>query len=205
MFRGKYLAGLETLLDEDGLDLPPHLEKLRDPAARRRLMNTLRGKPWVVYSKRPFAGPQKLLEYLGRYTHRAAISNHRLLSCENGQVRFTYRDRRDGDRRKIAAQPADEFLQRFLKHILPPHFQRLRHYGLLANRGKHERLRRCRELLGVRREPDRPPPTSSLAEWLNIHLGIDPDVCPCCGERLQEERLTPQSQCGTSVTFWDTS
>jgi hypothetical protein len=159
------------------------------------------------YSKRPFAGPQKLLEYLGRYTHRAAISNHRLLSCDNGQVRFTYRDRRDGDRQKIATLSADQFLQRFVRHVLPLRFQRLRHYGLLANRGKRERLRRCRELLGVRREPDRAAQTPSLAEWLTIHLGIDPDVCPCCGERLLEERLVPQAEARfpASVRFWDTS
>jgi len=206
MFRGKSLAGLQALLDEDRIDLPSHLEGLRDPALRRRLLKTLYGKPWVVYSQRPFAGPQQLLEYLGRYTHRAAISNHRLLSCEDGQVRFTYRDRRDGDRQKIAMLPADQFLQRFVRHILPPRFQRLRHYGLLANRGKHERLRRCRELLGGRPEPDRKPAASTLAEWLTIHLGIDPDVCPCCGERLQEERLVPRSQqLPISISPWDTS
>jgi len=206
MFRARYLAGLKTLLDEDRIDLPPHLEDLRDPASRRRLLKTLYGKPWVVYSQRPFAGPQKLLEYLGRYTHRAAISNHRLLSCDNGQVRFTYRDRRDGDRQKTAALPADQFLQRFVRHVLPPRFQRIRHYGLLANRGKHERLALCRQLLGGRPEPDRAPPASSLAEWLISHLEIDPDVCPCCGERLLQERLVPPSeQFSTSVTFWDTS
>ena len=206
MFRARYLAGLKTLLDENRIDLPPHLEDLRDPASRRRLLKTLYGKPWVVYSQRPFAGPQKLLEYLGRYTHRAAISNHRLLSCDNGQVRFTYRDRRDGDRQKVAVLPADQFLQRFVRHVLPPRFQRIRHYGLLANRGKHERLALCRQLLGGRPEPDRAPPASSLAEWLISHLEIDPDVCPCCGERLLQERLVPPSeQFSTSVTFWDTS
>lgn len=206
MFRGKYLAGLKQLLDEERLDLPPHLEHLHDTASRRRLLKTLYGKPWVVYSKRPFAGPQKLLEYLGRYTHRAAISNHRLLSCEDGQVRFTYRDRRDGDRRKVAVLSADQFLQRFVRHILPSRFQRLRHYGLLANRGKHERLARCRELLGVRQDPQHKPPASTLAEWLTIHLGIDPDVCPCCGERLLQERFVASPrQFSTSVTFWDTS
>lgn len=206
MFRAKYLAGLESLLVEKRLDLPPHLENLRDPPARRRLLQTLRGKPWAVYSKRPFTGPQKLLNYLGRYTHRVAISNHRLLSCDNGQVRFTYRDRRDGDRQKLAVLPAAQFLQRFFQHVLPPRFQRIRHYGLLANRGKHERLRRCRELLGVRKTADRAPQTPSLAEWLTIHTGIDPDVCPCCGERLLQERLAPPArQFPTSVTIWDTS
>jgi len=120
-----------------------------DPAAQRRFLGTLRAKPWVVYSKAPFAGPRKLVDYLGRYTHRAAIANHRLLGCDDGCVRFTYRDRRDGDRRKVATLRAEEFIQRFLKHVLPPRFQRIRHYGLLANRGKHERLDRVRRLLGA--------------------------------------------------------
>ena len=102
--------------------------------------------------------------------------------------------------------PSDEFLQRFVRHILPPRFQRLRHYGLLSNRGKRERLARCRELLGGRQEPQRQPPISSLAEWLTIHLGIDPDACPCCGERLLQERLVPAAErFTTSIPFWDTS
>ncbi len=103
--------------------------------------------PWVLYSKPPFAGPRKLPDYLGRYTHRLAISNDRLLSCDEGRVCFIWRDRRDGDKKKVARLPAEEFLNRFVKHILPDRFQRIRDYGLLANRGKHARLDRCRALL----------------------------------------------------------
>ena len=103
---------------------------------RRRWLRRLRRNSWVVYSKAPLAGPRKLLDYLGRYTHRVAISNHRLLSCENRQVEFSYRDRADGDRRKTTSLPAEEFIRRFLLHILPPGFMRIRHYGFLANRAK---------------------------------------------------------------------
>jgi hypothetical protein len=136
-----------------------------------------------------------------------AISNHRLRSCDNGQVRFTYRDRRDGDLRKTAVLPAEDFIGRFLKHVLPKRFQRIRHYGLLANRDKQQRLARCRELLGARKEPDRGPQTSSLAEWLTSHLGIDPDRCPWCGERMHLETLEPQppARASPNSPTWDTS
>ena len=164
---------------------------LDDPSGRRRWLRQLRRKPWVVYSKHPFAGPRKLLDYLGRYTHRAAISNHRILDCRDGRVRFHYRDRRDGDRRKITRLPAEEFLRRFLAHVLPDGFMRIRHYGLLANRGKRQRLDHVRRLLG-RRDPaaaDSPPQTA--ADWMRLLLGIDVDRCPACGEPLQRESLPP--------------
>jgi predicted Zn-ribbon and HTH transcriptional regulator len=207
MFRGKYLAGLQTLLSEGRLDLPPHLAHLRAAVHRRRFRQALGSKPWVVYSQRPFAGPQTLVDYLGRYTHRAALSNHRLLSCRDGQVRFLYRDRRDGDRRKIATLPAGEFIGRFLKHVLPARFQRIRHYGLLANRGKQQRLDRCRELLGASPRKTTPPPPG-LADWLQDVLRIDPTRCPCCGEVLQQEVLAPQPpprRSSPSPDAWDTS
>lgn len=207
MFRGKYLDGLQRLLSEGRLDLPPHLAHLSDAVHRRRFLQRLRSKPWVVYSKHPFAGPHKLLDYLGRYTHRAAISNQRLLSCRDGQVRFTYRDRRDGERRKIATLPAAEFIGRFFKHVLPARFQRIRHYGLLANRGKQQRLNCCRELLGASSRETTPPPRC-LADWLEDVLQIDPARCPCCGGVLQQELLEPQpppSRSASSFEAWDTS
>jgi hypothetical protein len=207
MFRAKFLDGLAQRFEDDALDLPPHLAALHESEPRRRFLAALWAKPWVVYSKRPFAGPRKLVDYLGRYTHRVAISNHRLLSCDDGQVRFTYRDRTDGDRPKIATLPADEFIGRFLKHVLPEHFQRIRHYGLLANRGKTQRLERCRELLGV--PPPAPAPPRSVADWLRAVLGVDPDRCPCCGDVLHREPLDPQPPSvraePPSVALWNTS
>ena len=144
----------------------------------------------MVYSQAPFSGPRKLLDYLGRYTHRVAISNHRLLDCQDGQVRYHYRDRRDGDRLKTDILSAEEFLHRFLQHVLPDHFPRIRHYGLLANCVKGQQLAQCRQLLGTR------PPTGddqphSAADWMRVLLDIDITRCPCCGATLYRQELQP--------------
>lgn len=189
VFRAKYLDGLTKLLEENALDVPPSLAELNETSGRCRWLRKLRRKPWIVYSKAPFAGPRKLLDYLGRYTHRAAISNHRILSSDGGEVTFAYRDRKDGDRRKTMTLPADEFIDRFLKHILPDRFMRIRHYGFLANRAKQTSLARCRELLGVRQPPSAEDRPQTAADWLRIALGIDPDRCPCCGDVLFRESL----------------
>jgi hypothetical protein len=191
VFRAKYLDGLTKLLEQGDLDVPPQLvEGLGATEPRRRYLAGLRRQPWVVYSKAPFAGPRKLLDYLGRYTHRVALSNDRLLSCADGQVCFTWRDRRDEDRLKAAALPADEFIRRFLQHVMPRGFVRIRHYGLLANRGKRQRLTRCRQLMGApqSRAVERPRPA---VDWLRAVLGIDLARCPCCGDGLQREALRP--------------
>jgi hypothetical protein len=140
MFRGKYLDGVGALLADGQLDLPPQLASLSDQTHRRHWLRRCRKRSWVVYSQAPFAGPRKLLDYLGRYTHRTAIGNHRLVSCEDGQVTFRYRDRGDGDRVKFETLPAEEFLGRFLQHVLPTGFFRVRHYGLLASCVKKELL-----------------------------------------------------------------
>lgn len=201
VFRGKYVEGVEKLLAENALDLPPQLVDARQ---QRQLLRKLRRKPWVVYSKRPFAGPAKLLDYLGRYTHRVAISNHRLVSLEEGQVTFTYRDRRDGDRRKTMRLPAEEFIGRFLKHVLPKGFMRIRHYGLLANRAKQQRLAACRALLDA--EAPAPAERKTWAEWLLAWTGEDPARCPVCGrfELVSEElRRPPRARRGAlDDAFW---
>ncbi len=193
VFRGKFLDGLRLLYDSQQLQLPATVmavAPLADPACFYRWLSALRHQPWVVYSKAPFAGPEKLLNYLGHYTHRVAISNGRLLSCADGQVVFHYRDRAAGDLRKIMTLPADEFLRRFLCHVLPSGFQRIRHYGLLASRTKHADLPRCRQLLGTPTPP--PPVRKTTAEWILLLLGIEVDRCPRCGQQgLQRTRLVP--------------
>jgi hypothetical protein len=215
VFRGKYLAGVKQLLLDGKIDLPTPLAALAEQQGRQSWLRRLYGKPWVVYSKPPFAGPKKLLDYLGRYTQRVAISNERLISCVNGEVTFSFRDRRDEDRRKIARVPVETFIQRFLQHVLPDGFVRIRHYGFLANRNKHTRLARCRELLGARPLP--PAEEKSLVQRWQELLGIDTTRCPCCHEPLQREKLAPQPfttaiTMGAStvprtvlVTLWDTS
>ena len=109
----------------------------------------MKGSEWVVYAKRPFAGPQQVLDYVGRYTHRVAISNNRLLDIENGQVRFQWKDYRDGIKSKRWTLSADEFIRRFLLHVLPDGFQRIRYYGFLGNRDRRKKLALCRHLLGM--------------------------------------------------------
>jgi uncharacterized protein (UPF0212 family) len=214
MFRAKYLDGLAELLQADQLDLPPSWAELATAGTRRRWLRRLRKKPWVVYSQAPFAGPRKLLDYLGRYTHRVAISNHRLLDGEGGQVRYRYRDRRDGDRLKTDLLPAEEFLRRFLQHVLPDRFLRIRHYGLLANRLKQKHLAQCRQLLGARppAAADEQPQTAS--DWMRLLLGIDLTRCPACGQQLHREILRPSFSSPADASLarhprhlppWDTS
>jgi Putative transposase/Transposase zinc-binding domain len=188
MFRGKFLAGLQQLLTDKKLDFPEGFTP--DGTALRQLLRRLSRKAWVVYSKAPFAGPAKLLDYLSRYTHRVAILNHRLVGCAGGKVTFCYRDRADGDRRKQARLPAHEFIGRFLTHVLPDRFVRIRHYGFLANRHKAARLAQIRQLLGAS-APSPLPPTPTADQWLREVLGIDTTKCPCCGEPLLQTRLAP--------------
>jgi len=190
VFRGKFLDGLQKLYDQKKLRFPTPVAALAGAEPFGKLLADLRSQGWVVYSKAPFAGPQKLLDYLGRYTHRVAISNNRLLSADDGQVRFNYRDRTAGNQVKVATLAADEFIRRFLQHVLPSSFQRIRHYGLLASRNKEAMLARCRELLGVKRPPA--PEKKSTADWLMILLGIDVRRCPRCGQVLERTELPRQ-------------
>lgn len=182
-FRGKFLAHFEALLRAGKLRLPA--EYASGTKQPRAMLKRVRKKSWVIYSKPPFAGPAKLLDYLSRYTHRVAISNDRILACEQGQVTFAYRDRTDGDRKKTQTIPVNQFIGRFLRHVLPGRFMRIRHYGFLSNNQRKTKLETIRSLIGARA----PQPTLSAAEWLQRVLGIDPLQCPCCGSRLQEDEL----------------
>jgi hypothetical protein len=138
-----------------------------------------RQKNWVVYAKKPFGSPQTVLDYLGRYTHRVALSNERIVRIENEQVTLSYRDRKDGDRKKTMTLGAHEFIRRFLLHVLPDGFMRIRHFGFLANRSKKHLLPQCRKLLDL--EPALPRcPTESAKDLLLRITGVDLSRCPCC-------------------------
>jgi hypothetical protein len=206
VFRAKYLQGLQRLLDEERLELPADFVELGSDQHLCQWLRALWKKAWVVYAKAPFAGPRKLLDYLGRYTHRVAISNYRLLACEDGQVQFTYRDRADGDRKKIASLPVDRFIDRFLLHVLPSRFMRIRHYGFLANRAKQSCLARCRTLLHAA-EPE-PIEAKTAADLMFQLTGVDVNSCPRCGSPLQRVEILPHSPLTTRflpVSYWDTS
>jgi hypothetical protein len=144
-----------------------------------KTLKALRKKNWIVYAKKPFGSPQTVLDYLGRYTHRVALSNDRILSLQNGQVTFSYRDRKDGDRKKTMTLDAPEFIRRFLLHVLPNGFMRIRHFGFLANRAKKHALPQCRKLLGL--NPALPEIAKNSAHDLLLELtGIDLNRCPRC-------------------------
>ncbi|MCI0353971.1 MAG: IS91 family transposase [Acidobacteria bacterium] len=150
LFRGKYLALLQQKFDSGQLQFPGKLALLADPHAFAHWLSPLYGKEWVVYSKRPFGGPEQVLKYLARYTHRVAISNSRLLKLQDGQVTFRYKDYAADRQHKTLTLPAEEFLRRFVQHVLSKRFIKMRHYGLLANRCRTERLEVCRRLLFVK-------------------------------------------------------
>jgi Putative transposase/Transposase zinc-binding domain len=197
VFRGKFLDGLQKLYDRKQLRFPAPVAALASAEAFAKLLADLHRQGWVVYSKAPFAGPQKLLDYLGRYTHRVAISNNRLLSTDDGQVCFRFRDRAAANQVKVASLPATEFIRRFLLHVLPSGLRRIRHYGLLASRNKEALLARCRELLGADALPS--PEKRSTADWLMVLLGIDVRHCPRCGRILERTELP--RQCGPATVL----
>lgn len=179
VFRGKYLAGLQQAFNQEALRFAGGVTPLAEPGAFRQFLTTLRAAAWVVYAKPPFAGPTQALEYLGRYTHRVAISNDRLVNVEAGQVRFRWKDYARGNRVKTMALPAEEFLRRFLLHVLPAGFVRIRHFGLLANRGHAAKLARCRALLAAR-PPETPAAPEPVAALMRRLTGVDITRCPVC-------------------------
>jgi putative transposase/transposase-like zinc-binding protein len=195
VFRGKFLAALvgafaRTAFAPSGANTP-----FTEPGAQRTLLAELRNKSWVVYAKRPFAGPEQVLQYLGRYTHRVAISNDRLLQADRSAVRFRYKDYASGNRRRVMALAPDEFLRRFALHVLPRGFNRIRHYGLLANRNKQTLLASARQALKAAALPvAAAAPESVVAFWQRI-ARIDIERCPSCqhGKLCLVATLAPRS------------
>jgi len=149
VFRGKYVAALKQAHAKGRLRFGGEVGALREAEDFRRFVRSLYAHDWIVYAKRPFAGAREVVRYLGRYTHRGPISNRRLLSLEGDGVRFAWKDYRDGSRWKEMELPAEEFIRRYLVHVLPSGFVRIRYYGLYAAARRKQSLARCRELLGV--------------------------------------------------------
>jgi hypothetical protein len=180
VFRGKFIAALTPAFASHQLQFAGTTEPLAQPHAQRHFIAQLRSTPWVVYTKQPFASPEHVLDYLGRYTHRVAISNNRLLSTDGTTVRFRYKDYAHGNRHKVMRLEAHEFLRRFLLHVLPAGFMRIRHYGILANRTKSAMLAAAREALNAP-APAQPVARESVeAFWLRI-ARRDIHLCSYCG------------------------
>lgn len=179
VFRGKFISSLQKAFMEDKLKFPGQIAHLAQEKSFLQSINRLWDHDWVVYSKASFHGPQKVLDYLGRYTHRVAIANHRIVKVEKGLVTFRYRDRTDQDKYKLMTIDAEEFIRRFLLHVVPTSYQRIRHFGFLANRCKKQDLARCRESLGLC--PELPEvPTETTEEKMRRLTGIDISRCPRC-------------------------
>jgi hypothetical protein len=182
LFRRLFLEGLEALHAAGELQFFTHLDPLRDPRSFRAYLAPLHKGKWVVYAKQPFAGPAQVLAYLARYTHRVAIANSRLLSLSDGKVRFRWRDYKDDNKSKVMTLEAGEFIRRFLLHVLPDGFHRIRHYGLFANGHRADKLALCRKLLEVAPvSVDR----NSEDHGDDSAPQNDSPPCPCCGGRMK--------------------
>jgi len=205
VFRAKFCEGLQKLYRQGGLQFHGQLQPLAAEPKFQRLVREATRQGWVVYSKRPFAGPRQVLAYLSRYTHRVGISNRRLLALDHQRqtVTFDYKDYADRERHKKMCLPLEEFIRRLRLHFLPPCFVKIRHYGLLTNRGRRERLRRARALLGVAA-----PEGESVNLLPPAAVKPPPDwrVCPHCGyTTLRLVRVVGPGRRQETVAITDTS
>jgi hypothetical protein len=195
LFRGKFLAYLKEARDRGELVFPSTIAHLKEEHSFKALLDDLYEKQWVVYCKPPFTSTETVIEYLGRYTHRVAISNERLVKLEGNRVSFRYRDRNDHDTVKLRSVDASEFIRRFLLHILPDGFMKIRHYGILSNRNRKSKMALCKELLGVDSPSEHEQEKESWQELLQRITGLDPRICPFCGrgKMVLKEVLSPST------------
>jgi Putative transposase/Transposase zinc-binding domain len=181
VFRGKYLAGLRRLRAQHRLHFAGESTEWAAEKAWQTFLSQLQGRAWVVYAKPPWGGPEQVLQYLSRYLHRVAISNTRLVFVGQGGVRFRYKNSAAGGTTQTRELPAAEFLRRFLLPVVPPRFVRIRHFGLLANRGRQETLARCRQLLAVVTAATSSLPLSAPEPPTASTEPTSPPRCPACG------------------------
>jgi hypothetical protein len=195
LFRRLFLEYLLKAFDAGKLQFFSSLESLTDRSSFLDYLAPLREAEWVVYAKRPFAGPEQVLDYVGRYTHRVAISNNRLLDIAEGKVTFRYKDYRHDAQNKTMRLEAEEFIRRFLLHVLPEGFQRIRYYGFLANRYREQKLAHCRELLGMPScEPSASEAAKDYPERYKELTGCSLRECPVCHQgRMLVIEILPRS------------
>ena len=208
LFRRLFLEALTSAYQRGELAFHGTLAELQDPERFQDWLEPARRREWVVYAKAPFGGPEKVLDYLGRYTHRVAISNHRIVDVADGNVTFRWRDYRRGNRPRKMTLTAQEFIRRFLLHVLPDRFMRIRHFGFLANRSRTEKIERARQLLApLEQAIDQvPSPNSEPASEADL-APRDPPLCPVCrqGRLIRIETLTLASQRLSDVEGIDSS
>lgn len=194
LFRGKFLAGVKEAFTARELKCLGELKEIKDLKALNNYLRPLYEKEWVVFCKAPFGGPDQVINYLGRYTHRVAISNDRILKLADDQVSFRYKDYKDGARQKVMTLKADEFIRRFLLHILPKGLHKIRYYGLMATRNRKTLLAKARKCLG--QAPIEPAQALLWFELLEKLGGKDPLKCSHCqeGQMRYKQKLLPRQR-----------
>jgi Putative transposase/Transposase zinc-binding domain len=204
LFRRLFLQELKNAFAAGKLRFFSNLANLAEPQAFARRLGELRRLDWVVYAKPPFGGPEQVLAYLGRYTHRVAIANSRLISLSDGKVRFTWKDYRQGGKTKVMTLEADEFIRRFLLHALPDGFHRIRHYGILANGSRGESLARCHRMLDARDTGVICERTDNRTKSDRPIIAADFAICPDCGGTMRPIATVPRA-CNPQPFSCDTS
>jgi len=192
LYRRLFLARLAAAFDAGALRFFGDLADLAEPCAFARQIEALRETGWIVYAKPPFGSPEQVLAYLGRYTHRVAIANSRLVAVDDTSVRFRWRDYRQQGKLRVMALAPDEFIRRFLLHALPDGFHRIRHYGFLANGCRKARLALIRSLL-AQPAPDPIARDGNYRDRLRVLFGVDLDRCPCCGGPMRIVDTLPRT------------
>jgi len=195
-FRGKFLFYLKKAYYSNALKYSTGIEELTEKHIFQSFIGKLYKKEWIVYCKPPFGSAEHVLEYLGRYSHRVAISNHRIVNLENGYVTFKWRDYKDHNKEKFMTLTVDEFMRRFFMHVLPRKFVKIRHYGILSNRNRSTKLQKCKELTdAVQSKSENSDVKLSAAEFLLKLTGIDINICSCCGKgkMITKEKLDRQN------------
>jgi len=197
LFKKKFLQYLNLAYQKDELKLEEQVAYLQDPGEFNKLKNELYRKKWVTFCKQPFGGPEQVLEYLSRYTHRVAISNHRLIKVKNGRVYFKWKNYRKGGKLEETSLEVFEFIRRFLLHVLPKGYFKIRYFGILASRNRHK-LWIAQEILGSSediQERKNEEGEKSFEEWFLELTGIEPGICPFCkkGRLIRKAQLAPTS------------
>jgi hypothetical protein len=203
VFQGKFISGLRKLYESDSLRLEGELEELKNPDIFESYLSSLVQHRWVVYAKSPFKSAERVVKYIGRYSHRVAISNSRLLEMKEGRICFSYKDYQDQNRQKVLNLGVDDFIQRFLWHVLPEGFHRIRHYGFLANGQRQKNLERIRQILKVQ-DHELKMKIEILSEQQTKE--IRPLICPHCEKgELQLSYFIPAFLFHSNLPYEDTS
>jgi hypothetical protein len=194
VYRGKFMAYFKEVCQKGKIRFEGQLNKLTNLNELKDLIDHLYKKEWVVYCKEPFSNPMRVMEYLGRYTHRVAISNERIVKITNEKVSFKWKDYADENKNKVMTIDGEEFIRRFLLHVLPLNFVKIRHYGILSNRNRKTKLKKSQNIFGVNRDPLEIKQLSWKEVLLQVK-GIDVRICPICcqGKMIPKTLLTPRA------------